>query len=92
MDLQACPWRLALIRDWAVHFSLPAIMTSKRRWLELDTNNGPRFMPADEGSELPSGRILYGYGVRLSAPDSEWTVYTNKRKAKRALRELARDD
>ena len=98
-------------------------MTIKLDWLELDTNYGLTWLPADvpncsledalacldnedeatirellqytEGTELHEIRVLRGYGVRLSAPGyldcTHWDVFTNKREAERAYRELERE-
>lgn len=49
-----------------------------------------------EGRELNEVSVLVGYGVRLSAPGymdcTDWEVYTNKREALRAARDLEEDD
>jgi len=52
--------------------------------------------PYCENAEAYSITRIYGYGVRLTMPGfldcTDWTVYTNKREAIKAARELMRDD
>ena len=83
---------------WYVPFNIPNCrVTDALACVENeDEDTIQELLLYTEGTELNEVTVVHGYGVRLSADGymdcTEWDIFTNKREAMRAYRELQEEE